>query len=415
MKRVVRFINVVFFLLITLNASHAQWVHVFNPPRGAFALAASDGNLFSGSSGGVSRSTDNGTSWTQVDSGLTNTNVQALAVSGANLFAGTQWGGVFLSTNDGTTWTAVNAGLTNTLVYCFAFSAGGGGTNLFAGTGGGVFLSTNTGTSWTAVNTGLPSHWLPWLYALAISAYGGGTNLFAGTNGGGVFLSTNNGDLWTPIDSGLTNLDIWSLASRGGNVFVGTNGNGVFLSTNAGAYWTAVNTGLTNLSAHNLLVVGGNLFVGTYGGGVFLSTNDGKSWDTVNLGLTSTYIFDFAVCGTNLFASTEGGIWRRPLSEMITGVSPSSGRVPDRFGLQQNYPNPCNPSTRISYSVPIKVNVVLKIYDVLGREVATLVNEEKPAGDYAVQWNTEGMPSGVYFYRIHAGTFTATKKVLLLR
>jgi hypothetical protein len=114
---------------------------------------------------------------------------------GTNLFAGTDGGGVFLSTNNGTSWTAVNTGLTNTDVCPSPFQ----GTNLFAGTwGGGVFLSTNNGTSWTAVNTGLTN---TYVWSLAVS----GTNLFAGTGGGGVFLSTNNGTSWTAVNTGLTN------------------------------------------------------------------------------------------------------------------------------------------------------------------------------------------------------------------
>ena len=102
--------------------------------------------------------------------------VNSLAVSGTNLFAGTLRGGVFLSTNNGTSWTEVNTGLTYTAVYSLAVS----GTNLFAGTWGGVFLSTNNGASWTEVNTGLTN---TNVLSLAVS----GTNLFAGTYGGGVF------------------------------------------------------------------------------------------------------------------------------------------------------------------------------------------------------------------------------------
>ena len=102
----------------------------------------------------------------------------SFAVSGTNLFAGTDGGGgVFISTNNGTSWTAVNTGLTNTAVQSLAVS----GTNLFAGTyGGGVFLSTNNGTSWTAVNSGLTD---TWVRSLAVS----GMNLFAGTSSGGVW------------------------------------------------------------------------------------------------------------------------------------------------------------------------------------------------------------------------------------
>ncbi len=103
------------------------------------------------------------------------------------------------------------------------------------------------------------------------------------------------------------------------------------------------------------------------------------------------------------------------LSSTVTGVNDENIALPRECRLYQNYPNPFNPSTNIGFSLPARSRILLRVFDLLGREVATLVNEEKPAGEYTVQWNAQSMPSGVYFYRIHAGTFTATKKVLLLR
>jgi len=85
------------------------------------------------------------------------------------------------------------------------------------------------------------------------------------------------------------------------------------------------------------------------------------------------------------------------------------------FSLAQNYPNPFNPSTVIRYSVSSAQLVTLKIYDVLGREVATLVNEEKPSGNYEVEFNASKFSSGIYFYTLTAGEYTNTKKMILLR
>ncbi len=91
-----------------------------------------------------------------------------------------------------------------------------------------------------------------------------------------------------------------------------------------------------------------------------------------------------------------------------------------KFDLQQNYPNPFNPSTKISYTIPSNVksemsNVVLKIYDVIGNEVATLVNEQKPAGNYEVNFSAAQLSSGIYFYKLQAGSLVETKKMILLR
>jgi hypothetical protein len=96
---------------------------------------------------------------------------------------------------------------------------------------------------------------------------------------------------------------------------------------------------------------------------------------------------------------------------------------PDQFSLQQNYPNPFNPSTKIKYTIPSVIAsetkqsqmVSLKVYDVLGNEIATLVNEEKPAGSYEVEFSAEGLTSGIYFYKLQAGTFVETKKMILIK
>jgi hypothetical protein len=89
--------------------------------------------------------------------------------------------------------------------------------------------------------------------------------------------------------------------------------------------------------------------------------------------------------------------------------------LPTEFSLEQNYPNPFNPTTTISYSIPEISFVTLKIYDVSGSEVATLANENKSAGNYEVEFDAMGLPSGTYFFTIQAGTFIETKKMMLMK
>jgi len=89
--------------------------------------------------------------------------------------------------------------------------------------------------------------------------------------------------------------------------------------------------------------------------------------------------------------------------------------IPKTFSLNQNYPNPFNPVTKIEYAVPNDVKVTLRIYDVLGREVNVLVNEIKKAGYYSVEWNGNQLSSGIYFYQMKAGDFTAVKKMMLIK
>jgi hypothetical protein len=101
--------------------------------------------------------------------------------------------------------------------------------------------------------------------------------------------------------------------------------------------------------------------------------------------------------------------------DRITAVETEKVSQPRQFILRQNYPNPFNPSTTIAFSLPSKSFITLKIYDVIGREIATVVSEELGEGSYVRQWNAHGISSGVYFYRIRAGYFVETKKMILLR
>ena len=190
---------------------------------------------------------------------------------------------------------------------------------------------------------------------------------------------------------------------------------------NNGTSWSAVNNGLTNTAVWSLAVVGTNLFVGKGRDGVFLSTNNGTNWVAASTGFMSTGIYTFAANsdgtgGKNLFVGTDGsGVWRRPLSEMLTSAEKLSTDLPTHFCLDQNYPNPFNPTTAISYQLTAISFVTLKVFDLVGRDVATLVSEELTPGNYTCQWNAAGLPSGVYFYRLEAGSYVETKKLVLLR
>jgi len=102
------------------------------------------------------------------------------------------------------------------------------------------------------------------------------------------------------------------------------------------------------------------------------------------------------------------------IKEEVSGIKIDEN-IPQEFTLYQNYPNPFNPSTKIKYALSSRQYATLKAYDVLGNEVATLVNEEKPAGNYEVEFDAAGLPSGVYFYQLKAGSFIETKKMIFLR
>ena len=202
------------------------------------------------------------------------------------------------------------------------------------------------------------------------------------------------------------------------NLFAGT-GKGIFIFQSGDTSW--VNVGLTNSNVLSFAVYphvanGSYIFAGTAGDGVFLSADNGAGWVQVDSGLADTYVQALAVSGTYLFGGTKGdGVWMRPLSEMITGVEDKQNNLPTNFSLQQNYPNPFNPSTTINYSVPKTSFVTIKVYNVLGREIKTLVNEKKSFGNYSVQFSGSSLSSGIYFYRMQSGNYSQTKKLIILK
>jgi len=193
---------------------------------------------------------------------------------------------------------------------------------------------------------------------------------------------------------------------------------GVFLSSDNGTSWTAVNNGLSNTYVDALVVSGTNIFVGTIDG-VFLSSDNGSNWTFENKGLPSWNVGTLAVSDSIIFAGTNGdGVWRRPLSDITTGVQLFPDKPSSAFMLSKNYPNPFNYSTLIKYSLPEKGNVSLTVYNSFGQRVATLVSKTQQAGTYKIRWNAVNFSNGIYFYSLTVnGTknFTQTKKMILLK
>jgi hypothetical protein len=172
---------------------------------------------------------------------------------------------------------------------------------------------------------------------------------------------------------------------------------------------------LTYSYVHALAVSGESLFAGIEQGGVMRSTNNGTSWNQVNAGLADTIVNCLVVSGTNLFAGTKTGVWRRPLSELTTSAQSPSSQLPVEFELDQNYPNPFNPTTTIRYALPQRSHVTLTVFNTLGQQVALLVNGDQDARSHEVKFDASTLASGVYFYRLLAGSFVQIRTMLLLR
>ena len=345
-------ILVTFFF--TQNEIYPQWNHTGPEGGEVRALCVSGTNLFAAAwSGGIYRSTNNGTSWTAVNNGLTeiNLNVSALFADGTNIFAGTWGNGVFLSTNYGDSWVEVNSSSTaSTAVHAFIRS----GTSLFMGSqGGGVHRTTDNGASWEQMNNGLLGldvRDLAVIDTIIFAATWGGNKVFRSTDDGaswtqasngitfvlddpclnvrdstiflgtylhGVYRSTNNGDDWIEVNNGIpANANVRDFAIGGSNIYAATRGGGVFLSTDNGTNWNSINTGLTDNRVESIIFTANQyLFAGTMRNGIFLSTNNGTNWTAVNSGFNAKIVYAYTTIGNgtgghNLLAGTGAGVYQ---------------------------------------------------------------------------------------------------------
>ncbi len=402
---------VVVFLIF--NTATAQWNQTTFPmDRSVSSIVLNGSKIFVGShnNGGVLRSTNDGLTWDTA--GISDFDVISLASRGSFMLAGTlgsTGGNVFISVDTGNTWQQTSY---STPFYVSSLMIHGG--TLFASGNGLVSQSSDSGKSWQSAQSGLTS--------TAVSALAGDDSMiFAGTADSGVYRSSNDGVNWQPTS--LQRHYIFSLTTYGSSVFAGTD-SGIFVSTNQGGTWGARSSGLYAGNINALLAVDSFVFAGIFRGGVYRSTINGANWVEENFGLGDTVVYALGVSNYSIFAGTNSGIWKRPISELITSVSDNSGEdIAQAYWLAQNFPNPFNPSTHIKFSIPQSSLVTLEIYDILGRKVHTLVDSELREGAYDINWNAAPYPSGVYFYRMQAlplngkreGAFTATKKLLIIR
>jgi hypothetical protein len=284
--------------------------------------------------------------------------------------------------------------------------------NLYAPTTKGLFVSTNRGSSWSPAPAPLGT-----ITVRGLST--SGTAMVASTNRG-VYLSTNAGTTWAQRNSGLPDTSYSSsILVHGSTVLLGNYSYGTFRSTDLGTTWGPMSNSL--YSINQFASIQQSYFAaGNYG--IFQSTNEGSTWYRVGAGLFDSSGMAMTSLGhpdssITLFVATHfDGVWKRPGGELITDVQQGNAAgVPQEFRLEQNYPNPFNPKTVIGIRVSGFGLVTLKVVDMLGREVETLVNEVRLPGTYSVTWDASRYSSGVYFYRLDAGRFVQTKRMLLLK
>ncbi len=292
-----------------------------------------------------------------------------------------------------------------------------------------IYKSINGGSNWTTTNNGNVLDGNPTL-AMDIS-YQTSNKVYVGTapyqTRAGLFRTTNGGTGWDNITGTLPDrfpADIAVDPNDDNIVYVTFYGFGtghVFKSTNSGDTWTDISDNLPDVPTPAVIVDMNNsnhVYIGT-DIGVFVSTDGGGNWQDFNDGLPDAVQgMDLNITYANnvirVMTHGNGAYERKLLSQIPVGVEPDP-IVVSSFKLEQNYPNPFNPSTTISWQLPVDAFVSLKVYDVLGNEVASLVNEEKPAGIYEVEFDASTLSSGTYFYRLEAGSFVQTRKMILLK
>jgi photosystem II stability/assembly factor-like uncharacterized protein len=382
------------------------------------SLVACGNGIFAGTNNGIFSSTDNGASWHVPDSSLSKKSIGSLAVSGATIFALTDTttipgapseGSVLLrSTNNGMSWAKVSelAFLINSLVV--------NGSDIFAmGDFAGVYLSSDSGVHWTSITNGLGA-----IGGLCIH----GTVLFYSSQFGKVYRSTDKGTTWTAINNGLPTFGgasmQWELLDCGNNLFAEeTEGSSVYLSTNNGTNWIAVKNELPPFPVTLLASAGNGAFVAeTKGGGIYVSTSNGTHWTSANAGLTDSIIYSLALNDSTVFASTGSGIvWRRPLSEMLGVISDKSRQSRLTQASLQIRSVGSGPILYIDFSLPRPDKVAVTIFDISGRQVTSLVNDNFGSGAHSVPWNTRTVAPGYYMVRMRTGSEDIEKGVPIVR
>lgn len=352
------------------------------------------------------------------------------------------------TTNGGLKWDSIPAPYIDDYSNCSFLNKD---TGLIVGPGGVMVRTTNGGASWSIIFhqlSGLRNAQFVnqnWVYACGASGVirstNGGLNWYllqnfnngianlyftdslngtvVGTNG--FIITTTNGGLnWTqrymmlPVQFGDSNLyAIYYINSNSG--FICGNNGIVVKTTNSGINWILLPTGTITALTSLWFIDNSTGFIAGNAGRIYKTSNGGLNWIQQNTGISDPlkdieFINAFTgwVCGFNgrIMKTTNGG---------STWINPIGNEIPNDIKLYQNYPNPFNSMTNLKWQVVNTGNVTIKIYDILGKEIETLVNEKLPSGTYEVSWDASNHPSGIYFYRLQIENYFTAKKMTLLK
>ncbi|MBI5403014.1 MAG: T9SS type A sorting domain-containing protein [Ignavibacteriae bacterium] len=385
----------------------------------------------------VIKTTNGGTSWTSAAGNMpAATDLYTICgISDQICWVGAGDGSLYKTTNGGTNWTFVSLPTPATafvdVVHFFNANTG----FVLGDPVGGVwcyYWTTNAGTSWTfgpaPTATGTEAGWNNSYAAIDTGHIWFGTN-FSRIYKGGLRSGFTYGTTTSPYSFGMCFYDYntGSAAMTTSTPSVAGNVN----TTNGGTTWTASGFTPANIcfgmksvpfsSTYGWMACGGSA---TAAGKIYRTTNKGTSWTEQTTSLATGKSFyamsmfnvncGWAVTGTAVTGGTNGGVFK--YTDNISLIGSNTNSTPTSFALNQNYPNPFNPTTTIDFSIAKASFVTLKVYDVLGNEVMTLINNElKSANNYSYTADFSKLSSGVYYYSIKAGDFTSTKKLMLIK
>jgi len=421
-------IQTLFFFLLVTQIALGQWYQQNSGTiKSLLGVSFTDTNTGTavGDNGTIIRTTDGGASWTSQASGTTNS---LLGVSFTNTNTGTVVGDngtILRTTNGGTSWT-IQSSVTTKKLNGVSFIDE---NNMIAvGDSGTILRTTNSGITWTSQTSGttVDLYGISFIDASIGTAVGDLSTILGTTNGGTTWTSQNpwgsDGCL-----NGVCYPNLHTVVAVGYRISSLCVFCQIFSSTDDGASWTRWGGDSVSYCGALFAVSFTDNSIGTAVGGydyyygpstdvIYRTTDGGSTWADQRTGATHWLR---SICLTDANTETAVGDSGTILHTTNGGVSfveeEKIDKIPSTYILSNNFPNPFNPSTKIKYSIPQSSNVVIKVFDILGNEIETLVNEVKTSGTYELTWNVENLPSGVYFYQLKAGNFVQTKKMILLK
>jgi photosystem II stability/assembly factor-like uncharacterized protein len=419
---------------------NAQWYDVSNglPSGRANAIDAYDSLIATGPSTGNSLylTTDGGNSW--FNRPLPGEIPIDISIIGENkIWFCTGSGKIFNTTNAGFNWQVqfYDTAFTKFMNYIEMFDSLNGMAmgDAPANDKPALFLkTTNGGIDWMSQNdTNLIGLWSGDIWRRVDFVDINTGYFYFGGAPQKLYKTTNSGEDWEVIND---TIHCQVIKGFDQNIFIGEQAGfppfgTIYRTIDGGQSWESQQWNFLDWALDIEFLPGNPSRVWCVSSSMAFSSDTGRTWENeydLQSGLVYDIVFTDQDNGwlftggggflTNIYRTTNGG--HGGLIVSVDDDNPDSG--PEGFSLEQNYPNPFNPSTKIKFTIPSvatrdRVAVQLKVYDVLGKEIALLVNEEKPAGSYELEFNGTGLTSGVYFYQLRAGDYTDTKKMILLK